>query len=337
MSIARVCLAAVVLALLFAVLASVAPAATPGGAAFDPVTRPNGGAGYGSATGSIDIRPIAASLTVAPHRLRVGTLPRVAFRIRQRGVTAVDVRLRVYRAATRSRGRRLTTNVHVGEVPIGHEIALRWPRRTRLAPGRYVVSLHATDPTGRTLARTTQWPGQTVVTVLPKPRPKPAATPAPAPAAPTTPATPVNPATPLTPGVFPVAGLYTFGGEDARFGAGRKGHIHQGQDVTAALGTPVVSPTAGVVTAVAFQRAGAGYYVVVHAADGRDFFFCHFQRGSTVVAVGQAVAAGQRLGAVGRTGDATGPHLHFEIWEGGWQQGRPIDPLAQLKRWAGLA
>src|SRR3954452_13106422 len=174
MSVVRLCLAAVALALLFAVLASVAPAATPGGAAYDPVNGgANGGADYGISAGSIDLRPIAASLKVSPRRVRVGKLPRVAFRIRQRGVSEVDVRLRVYRAASRSRARHLTTNVHVGDVRIGHEVAVRWPRRMKLAPGRYVVSLHATDPTGRTLARTDQRPGQTVVTILPKPQPKP--------------------------------------------------------------------------------------------------------------------------------------------------------------------
>ncbi len=331
MPVVRLCLAAVALALLFAVLASVAPAATPGGAAFDPVGGANGGSDYGIAAGEIDVRPIAASLRVAPHRLRVGRLPRVVFRIRQRGVQAVDVRLRVYRAATRARARRLATDVHVGQVPIGHEVALRWPRRARLAPGRYVVSLHATDPTGRTLARTQQRPGQTVVRVLPNPRAEPAPAPTPAP----TPAP--APVTPTAAGVFPVQGAYTFGGPDARFGAGRKGHIHQGQDVAAALGTPVVAPTAGTVIAVDFQKSAAGYYVVVHSVDGRDLFFCHFQKGSTAVVPGQPVSAGQQLGAVGMTGDATGPHLHFEIWEGGWATGYPVDPLPQLKLWAGVA
>jgi murein DD-endopeptidase MepM/ murein hydrolase activator NlpD len=76
----------------------------------------------------------------------------------------------------------------------------------------------------------------------------------------------------------------------------------------------------------------------MRSVDGRDFFLCHFQRGSTTVALGQPVAAGQQLGAVGMTGDASGPHLHFEIWEGPWRQGgHPIDPLAQLRVWAGVA
>ena len=52
--------------------------------------------------------------------------------------------------------------------------------------------------------------------------------------------------------------------------------------------------------------------------------------------VGQAVAAGQQLCRVGQTGDATGPHLHFEIWIGGWRRDKasvPVDPLAQLQAW----
>jgi murein DD-endopeptidase MepM/ murein hydrolase activator NlpD len=143
------------------------------------------------------------------------------------------------------------------------------------------------------------------------------------------------PATPVTAGVFPVQGAFTFGGDDARFGVGRKGHTHEGQDITAALGTPVVAPPAGVVTVVDFQKHGAGFYVVMRSVDGRDFFLCHFQKGTTAVVPGQTVAAGQPLGAVGRTGDASGPHLHYEIWEGPWRQGgHPVDPLAQLQAWA---
>jgi murein DD-endopeptidase MepM/ murein hydrolase activator NlpD len=58
-----------------------------------------------------------------------------------------------------------------------------------------------------------------------------------------------------------------------------------------------------------------------------------------LVPPGQAVTGGQQLAQVGATGDASGPHLHFELWIGGWfvRGGAPVDPLPQLKRWAGLA
>ena len=144
-------------------------------------------------------------------------------------------------------------------------------------------------------------------------------------------------------GVFPVQGSFTFGGDDARFGAGRPGHIHQGQDVVAASGVPLVAPVAGTVTWKANQPGGAGIYLVVRGTNAgsgevRDYVFMHIKRGTVLVAPGDAVSAGQQLAQVGATGDASGPHLHFEIWVGGWyaRGGAPVDPLPQLKRWAGL-
>ena len=137
-------------------------------------------------------------------------------------------------------------------------------------------------------------------------------------------------------GLFPVQGPYTFGGPDARFGAGRSGHTHQGQDILAAEGTPVVSPRAGFVHWRAYQDGGAGHYVVVRGDDGRDYAFMHLQA-PALVAQGLRVAAGQRIGSVGSTGDASGPHLHFEIWPDGWyasDASQPIDPLPDLRAWA---
>jgi murein DD-endopeptidase MepM/ murein hydrolase activator NlpD len=104
---------------------------------------------------------------------------------------------------------------------------------------------------------------------------------------------------------------------------------------------PLVSPVAGTVTWKANQPGGAGIYLVVRGAGSgevRDYVLMHIKRGTMLVAPGDAVSAGQQLAQVGATGDASGPHLHFEIWIGGWYAGggAPVDPLPQLKRWAGL-
>ena len=132
---------------------------------------------------------------------------------------------------------------------------------------------------------------------------------------------------------FPLLGPHDFGGPGARFGAGRTGHIHQGQDVIAAEGTPIVAPVAGTISWRSNQPGGAGLYLVLHAVDGHDYVFMHLRPGTILVDQGSRVRTGQRLAEVGHTGDATGPHLHFEVWVGGWQQGHPIDPLPLLERW----
>jgi murein DD-endopeptidase MepM/ murein hydrolase activator NlpD len=132
-------------------------------------------------------------------------------------------------------------------------------------------------------------------------------------------------------GVFPVRGAFNFGGSDARFGAPRRGHVHQGQDVLAAEGTPLVAPVSGSARYTPYQAGGAGNYVVIRGRDGRDYVLMHL-RHPAVVRVGDTVRAGQQIGLVGHTGDAFGPHLHFEIWVGGWQSGgHPIDPLPFLR------
>ena len=136
---------------------------------------------------------------------------------------------------------------------------------------------------------------------------------------------------------FPLAGPFQYGGADGRFGAGRPGHVHQGQDMTAAEGTPVVAPRAGTVKNVEYQAGGAGRYIVLEAAgENRSYAFMHLREGSTRVREGDRVATGQRLADVGTTGSSNGPHLHFEIWNGAWHAGgQAIDPLPDLRRWDG--
>jgi murein DD-endopeptidase MepM/ murein hydrolase activator NlpD len=173
------------------------------------------------------------------------------------------------------------------------------------------------------------------VPAKPKPKPRPKPKPAvPAPASP--PAGVPTPAQTVAEGaVFPVLGTHSFGNAENRFGAAREGHIHEGQDVLASEGLQVVAPLGGTIITTAYQAGGAGWYAAEHTLDGLDFFYAHCQAASLAVSAGEAVKAGQAICKVGQTGDATGPHLHFEVWVGGWQAkgGYPIDPLAYLEAW----
>jgi murein DD-endopeptidase MepM/ murein hydrolase activator NlpD len=135
---------------------------------------------------------------------------------------------------------------------------------------------------------------------------------------------------------FPLVGEFSYGIDpDGRFGAPRPGHTHQGQDIPAPTGTPVVAPRGGTIKVVDYQAGGAGNYIVLHGdEEDLDFVFMHLRDGSITVKPGDHVATGQRLGQVGSTGESTGPHLHFEIWQGPWATGgHPIDPLPFLLRW----
>ena len=126
-----------------------------------------------------------------------------------------------------------------------------------------------------------------------------------------------------------------FGGSGRRFGAARNGHSHQGQDLAAAEGTPLVAPKAGTIPWRAYQSGGAGHYLVLDA-DGEDYnyVFMHLQPGSLLVRKGDRVAAGQQIAKSATPAAREGPHLHFEIWDGPWYDGgHPIDPLPFLKSW----
>jgi murein DD-endopeptidase MepM/ murein hydrolase activator NlpD len=136
------------------------------------------------------------------------------------------------------------------------------------------------------------------------------------------------------PDVFPVQGAHTFNMSSGRFGAQRTGHIHEGQDVMADCGTPLVAARGGTVEKVGVD-ANAGNYVVIDAAGtGVDMVYAHLRHPSPLQE-GGAVLSGQSIGVVGRTGDATACHLHFEEWTApGWYKGgHPYDPLPDLRAW----
>jgi murein DD-endopeptidase MepM/ murein hydrolase activator NlpD len=135
--------------------------------------------------------------------------------------------------------------------------------------------------------------------------------------------------------VFPVQGSYNFGQSAARFGAGRSGHSHEGQDVMAKCGTPIVAAQGGVITNKAYHGNAGNYVVIGSTASGDDHMYAHF-RSPAVVARGERVTTGQLLGYAGDTGSASACHLHFEIWTApGWYSGgSPVDPFPTLKSWA---
>jgi len=130
---------------------------------------------------------------------------------------------------------------------------------------------------------------------------------------------------------FPLAAPHTYG---QGFGVPRPGHRHQGQDVFANCGTPILAPRGGMVKIAKYHAAAGNYVVLDGAATGYDFLFAHLREPSPLK-VGDKVYTGQKLGNVGDTGDAVGCHLHFEMWTppGWYSGGHPIDPEPFLKAW----
>jgi murein DD-endopeptidase MepM/ murein hydrolase activator NlpD len=100
-------------------------------------------------------------------------------------------------------------------------------------------------------------------------------------------------------------------------------HVHTGIDLAASMGTAVHWATDGSAR-VGFDPDGAGNYVVVTVDSHVRVFYCHLS--SIGVVNGQAVSAGEVIGALGSSGNSTGPHLHFEIQ----RDGSSIDPAVWL-------
>lgn len=108
-----------------------------------------------------------------------------------------------------------------------------------------------------------------------------------------------------------------------RFGP-RWNVFHAGVDFPAPAGTPVTAAGFGTVVAAGFDASGWGNMVVIGHRFGLRTLYAHLA--TIAVSPGQAVGVGQRIGTVGATGRATGPHLHFELL----LRGANIDPLSAL-------
>ena len=122
---------------------------------------------------------------------------------------------------------------------------------------------------------------------------------------------------------WPVTGTITspFGWRSNPLGGGPE--FHQGLDIAAPMGTAVTAAAAGTVI-MAQWYGGYGNYILIDHGGGYSTGYGHLS--AMYVSVGQSVARGQAIGAVGSTGQSTGPHLHFEVRIAG----KPVDPAPRL-------
>jgi murein DD-endopeptidase MepM/ murein hydrolase activator NlpD len=113
---------------------------------------------------------------------------------------------------------------------------------------------------------------------------------------------------------------------DCRLSQDFKPGVHNGLDLAAPIGTPIYAATSGTVT-VAGPRdpAGFGQAVYINDDDGTVAWYGHID--TWLVDVGDHVRAGQQIATVGDRGNATGPHLHFEI-----HAPDPVDPGRWLRQ-----
>lgn len=120
--------------------------------------------------------------------------------------------------------------------------------------------------------------------------------------------------------IWPAQGVLTSG-----YGM-RWGRLHQGIDIAAPVGTPILAAAAGEVVDVGWY-GGYGNLVKLKHLDGSSTLYAHNHR--NLVSLGQQVSQGEQIAEMGNTGHSTGPHLHFEIHTK--DQG-VIDPLALLSK-----
>jgi murein DD-endopeptidase MepM/ murein hydrolase activator NlpD len=133
--------------------------------------------------------------------------------------------------------------------------------------------------------------------------------------------------------VFPVRGHADWGEADARFGAWRGGRAHEGQDVFAPAGTPLLAIRDGRVVEKGDDGGRGNYIAIWSRLAGRTYVYLHMLRPSPV-GPGDRVSAGDRVGAVGCTGSCWGDHLHLEVRGGRGTTGPALDPLPLLRRLA---
>lgn len=136
---------------------------------------------------------------------------------------------------------------------------------------------------------------------------------------------------------FPVAGAASYTDNFLEPRITPTPHLHQGVDIVANQGTPLVASATGVAhltTAASGNDPDGGNSVSLVGSDGTRYYYAHLETFAAGLVDGAKVERGDILGTVGMTGDATGPHLHFEIHPNG---GAAVDPAPYLDRWLAQA
>ncbi len=124
--------------------------------------------------------------------------------------------------------------------------------------------------------------------------------------------------------IAPVAG-YSITTAYGSAGSNWSSGYHTGSDYAAPAGTEVVAASGGTVTAAGFNGP-YGNQITIQHDDGTQTTYSHLSELN--VSVGQSVSVGDRIGAVGSTGNSTGPHLHFEAFDSSGNRMNPVDWLA---------
>ncbi len=131
-----------------------------------------------------------------------------------------------------------------------------------------------------------------------------------------------------TPGIWPIrhpeATISSPFGMRVQPGTG-KTRLHKGVDIRVPEGTPAHVTADGVVT-FSGQQGDYGNVIVVEHGGDLATAYAHLKKRR--VDQGQQVRRGQHIGDVGKTGNATAPHLHYEVRRGG----QPVDPMPYLPR-----
>lgn len=134
---------------------------------------------------------------------------------------------------------------------------------------------------------------------------------------------------------FPIPGPHRYREGEGEFGAPRPGRVHLGKDVWAGCGSRLVAARGGRVARRGYDPALNGHFLLIDVrGTSADHFYVHLA-GPSPARDGERVRTGERIGSVGRSGNAqsVGCMLHLEIWPRGYRNGNPADPEPHLRAW----